>query len=109
MIFVCGQIELGNICPTCERTLGGPAEVEHRDRYGVRCCSEDCLADYQERRARNHADAHYGTRDMLCDCAEYCAPRGLPTQAERDEYAAYLASIKGTPLDPGSGPQHVIE
>lgn len=99
--LVCGQFAvLGDGCPGCGGWLHVERHGGYTDHQGWRFCSEDCIADQQERAAQNHCDVHLGTRDLLCDCAEYCAPRGLPTAAMLQEYQDYLDSIKGTPLDP---------
>lgn len=91
-VFACGQESiLGESCLCC----GGWVNAVRRGGFvsgGWRYCSEDCIADQQEFEARIDATTHLGNRDMLCDCAEVCAPRGLPTQADRDEWAAYLAT-----------------
>ena len=98
-VIVCGQFAiLGDECPGC----GGYLHRVRRGGFEARGwwhCSEDCIADYQEWLAKQHAEGHYASRDLLCAC-EICAARGLPTQEMLDEYSAYLASIKGTPLDP---------
>lgn len=103
-IIACGQSDvLGDGCPGC----GGWLHCEVRGGFagpkGWRFCSEDCAAGQEEWLAQKHVADHVGTRDLLCDCAEFCAPRGLPTAEMRQEYADYLASIKGTALDPAVG------
>lgn|SRR5512145_295764 len=102
-IIVCGQFDiLGDECPGCgewlHRVLRGGFEGPH----GLRFCAQSCIDDQIEANARRHADDHLGVRDLLCNCAEVCAPRGLPTPAMLAEYAAYLDSIAGTAPDPGA-------
>lgn len=92
--IVCGQFDvLGDQCPGC----GGWLHCEVRGGYagpkGWRFCTEECAADQEDWLARKHLDEHAGVRDLLCDCAEYCAPRGLPTEEMRQEYADYLATL----------------
>lgn len=102
-IIVCDQAAvLGDGCPGCGGWLHRVQRSGFPGPHGWFYCDEDCIADQAEQEAHNHVDAHLGTRDLLCDCAQFCAPRGLPTQEMRDEYAAYLVSIKGTELDPES-------
>jgi hypothetical protein len=59
----------------------------------MRFCDEECIADDYEHRRREHMRAHYGTRDLLCNCAEFCAPAGLPTVEMVREYEDYLATL----------------
>jgi hypothetical protein len=99
-VIVCDQFAiLGDGCPGCGFWLHREVRGGYPDPHGVRHCSEDCLADQAELVIRNHIDAHYGSRDLLCAC-KICTDHGLPTQAILAEYAAYVESIKGTPLDP---------
>lgn len=84
-VILCGQNEvMPDTCQSC----GGWLHVERRGGFDG-CCSEDCLADLQELVQENAIEVHLRLRDMLCHCAEVCAPRGLPTQDEKDEKAAY--------------------
>lgn len=104
-IIACGQDDVFlSTCPGCEasyhRFIKGGVVGPHGWRYCEQACI-DLQLDYE---AFVHAESHRATRDLLCDCAEVCAPRGLPTQAMLDEVAAYRASIAGTPLDPGFEP-----
>jgi hypothetical protein len=92
-VILCSQSDvLGEGCPGCGDWL-------HRvvrggfPHNGWHYCDQECIADYEESRARSHVAAHTGTRDLLCDCADICAPRGLPTAAMRQEYADYLATL----------------
>jgi len=108
-VFLCGQDEIMlNTC-TCEanynRFIPGGVVGPHGWRY----CAQECIDDQLNWEAHKHTDDHHGTRDLLCNCAEFCAPAGLPTAAMLKEYADYVASIKGTALDPGVGPQQVID
>lgn len=91
--IICGQNEiLGDGCAFCDGWLHAEVRGGFPGANGWRYCSEDCVADQQEHLERQHVDAHVDTRDLLCEC-EICAARGLPTQAMRDEYAAYLATL----------------
>lgn len=88
-IIVCGQIDIlgAFACIECEGPLPGagiPAKVG-------RVCSEDCAADQSDRLAVLDRQTHLNQRDLLCDCAKYCAPAGLPNTEMRQEYADYLA------------------
>jgi hypothetical protein len=109
MIFLCGQDEI--LMGEClcgddyNRFIPGGVVGPHGWRY----CAQECTDEQLDREATEHADFHRGIRDLLCNCAEFCAPAGLPTAAMLQEYADYVASIKGTALDPGAGPQRVIE
>lgn len=85
-IIVCGPNELGLTgCTSCEAQITGDPVV---DWHGWRYCSRDCAADQYEFEQRGHATGHQAVRDLLCDCARYCAPLGLPTAAMRAEYDA---------------------
>ncbi len=91
MIIVCGQAAVLGDTDTCvcgfwlhsviPGGLPGP--------NGWRYCSPECADAQLEREAVDCATDHLGVRDLLCDCAEVCAPRGLPDAAMRAEYAAY--------------------
>jgi hypothetical protein len=97
-VMVCDQFAvLGDGCPECGFWLHREQHGGYPDQHGVYFCSEDCIADQQARAVTRRLDGHLGMRDLLCDCAEYCAPCGLPDAAMRQEYADYLASIQGTP------------
>lgn len=107
--IACGQFAiLGDGCPQCEASIHRYRRGGYADQHGVWYCSEDCIADHQEWVARKHTEGPHATRDLLCDCT-ICTARGLPTQAMLDEYADYQESIKGTELDPGAGPQRIVE
>ena len=109
-IFLCGQSAvLGDDTCVCGFWLHGVVHGGFEGPHGWRYCSLECIDDQLDFQARNHTNDHHGTRDLLCDCAEFCAPAGLPTAAMLQEYADYVASIKGTALDPGTGLQRVIE
>lgn len=95
-IILCGQ---AGIMPDACVECGGWLHRVQRggiENNGSRYCDEDCIADYQQRRRINHLNGHYANRDLLCNCAEICAPAGRPTAAERQEYADYLADPAGT-------------
>lgn len=99
--IACGQYDvLGDGCPGCGGWLHRVQRGGFPGPNGWHYCDEDCIADHQEYVARQHVESHYGTRDLLCEC-EICTARGLPTQAMRDEYAAYLADL---PAVEGGGP-----
>lgn len=91
-IFVCGQNEImAGMCICQEdynRFIPGGVAGPHGWRY----CGQKCIDDQLDSEARNHADFHLGTRDLLCDCTEFCAPAGLPTAAMLQEYADYVVS-----------------
>lgn len=94
-IIVCGQNEiLGDECITCggwrDRVQRGGFEGPH----GWRFCSIECIDDQVEHEARIETERHLAIRDLLCTC-EVCTEAGLPTQAMRDEYAAYAATLRG--------------
>jgi hypothetical protein len=91
-IIACGQNDvIPDECPEC----GGWLHVERLDGFpganGFRYCSEECIADSQERAATSAIVVHLHQRDLVCAC-EICTAHGLPTQAMHDEYAAYVAS-----------------
>jgi hypothetical protein len=108
-IFVCGQNEVMPGECLCgsdyNRLIPGGVVGPHGWRY----CGQQCIDDQLDHEARRDANDHLGVRDLLCACPDICAPAGLPTAAMLQEYADYLASIKGTALDPGAGSQRVIE
>lgn len=91
-VIVCGPNELGLTgCTSCERTVTGEPVI---DWHGWRYCSQDCAADQHEYEQRGHATGHNATRDLLCACARYCAPLGLPTADMLREYADGVAADK---------------
>lgn len=95
-LILCGQDVLGECCPGC----GGWLHRVQRGGFlfkGWRYCEPDCYEDWWESCRRQHMDGHLATRDLLCDCPEFCAPAGRPTAAERKEYTDYLTSIGATP------------
>lgn len=97
-VIVCGQfVVLGDACPECEASIHRVTRDGFPDQHGVRYCSEDCLADHQERVEQLRGDTHLNVRDLLCDCPDVCTPAGLPTQAMRDEYAAEQDTRGGAP------------
>lgn len=102
-VIVCGQFAvLGDECPGCGSHLHRVRRGGFQGADGWWYCDEECIADHQEWLAKKHTEGHYATRDLLCAC-EICSARGLPSQAMLDEYADYVASIKGTSLDPEAG------
>ncbi len=99
-IIVCGQFSiLGDECPGCGSHLHRVRRGGFQGADGWWYCDEDCIADHQEWLAKQHTEGHHASRDLLCAC-KICVARGLPSRAMLDEYKAYVASIKGTPLDP---------
>lgn len=94
-IIACGQNEvLGDGCPGCDGWLHCEVRGGYPGPKGWRFCTEECAADQEGWLARQHLDAHVGTRDLLCECEEVCAPRGLPTAEMRQGYADYLATLE---------------
>ncbi|EFQ84730.1 hypothetical protein HMPREF0063_10071 [Aeromicrobium marinum DSM 15272] len=90
-VILCGNSMAVDMCLTC----GGWLHREVRGGYvsgAWRYCSEDCVADQQE----FEDEVHLRCRDMLCDCPEVCAPRGLPNAAQLAEWAAYLDAKDAT-------------
>lgn len=89
-IFVCGQGDiLRDDCPEC----GG--DLNHILRGGFqaavgRVCSLDCVDAQLERLEQQRREFHWGARDLMCACAEFCQPAGRPTEADRAEWAEYL-------------------
>ena len=93
-IIACGQSAIfGDTCMACGGWLHRVTRGGFPGLNGWKFCDEDCIADDQKAQIGRHVDQHVGTRDLLCDCVEICAPLGLPTQEMRDEYAAYLATL----------------
>lgn len=91
MTFIaCGQAQIApDECIEC----GGWLHAETRGGVPGPCgryCCEDCAASAQEHAEQSRRDAHLHNRDLLCACAEVCAPAGHPTEAELVEYQAYL-------------------
>lgn len=88
---MCDQSALGEACPGCGGWLH---RVQHGGfRFdGWPYCDPDCYEDWFEWRRSAHMDGHLATRDLLCDCAEFCAPAGRPTAAELQEYADGVAA-----------------
>ena len=56
---------------------------------GFGYCTEDCITDHQRRIGQVAAASHLRVRDLLCDCPRVCTPAGLPSAADRAEWAAY--------------------
>jgi hypothetical protein len=59
---------------------------------GQYCC-EDCAASATEHMEQSRRDTHLYNRDLLCACAQVCAPAGHPTAAELAEYQTYVEAI----------------
>lgn len=59
---------------------------------GQYCC-EDCAASATEHMEQSRRDTHLHNRDLLCACAQVCAPAGHPTAAELAEYQTYVEAI----------------
>ncbi len=91
-IIVCGAADvLGDACPECGGWLSRVRKGGFPDPGSLNVCDEDCIASAQATRAATSRGRHLELRDLLCDCAEICAPAGRPTDAERAEWAAYCA------------------
>lgn len=92
-VILCGGDDvMPGGCPACGGWLHAVRPGGFDDPGSLRVCSEDCVAAMQALRARLVVDKHLTTRDMLCDCPQVCAPAGLPTAADRAEYAAWETS-----------------
>ena len=88
-LFLCGPDEItGFGCLCCGGSIHAVAEGGFRTTRGT-FCSEDCIFDDEE----FNVETHLRLRDMLCDCEEICAPRGLPTAEDLQEYETYLREI----------------
>ena len=89
--LACGQSEIiPGECAEC----GGWLDRERRDGYPAqvgRVCSEDCAAGQSVRLATADVRNHLHVRDLLCNCAAVCAPRGLPTDEQRAGHAAWVS------------------
>src|SRR5947209_2458373 len=97
-IIACDQFAvLGDACPCCGGWLYAtiPGGIS---TGGLVVCSEECAAAEADRGERQAVSRHLEIRDWLCDCAEICAPRGLPSAADRDE-AALWAQRGGVPWE----------
>lgn len=94
-ILACGQAEImPDTCVECGFWL----HTEQRGGYPAqtgRVCSEDCAASQSERGREARIANHLHVRDLLCACEDVCAPRGLPSEADRAEYAAFGARSEG--------------
>lgn len=100
----CGQSAIfPDTCMSCGGWLHRVTRGGFPGRNDWRFCCEDCVADDYACQVDRHATGHLAVRDLLCDCAEICAPLGLPTAVMRQEYADYLSSIEGTDKDPRKG------
>ena len=90
-IIVCSQFDiLGDECPNC----GGDVHRVQRGGFPSLMgfvCDEECAVAASDFVQHRRAEAHLAVRDLLCDCAD-CTAAGHPTQAERDEYAAWAAA-----------------
>lgn len=90
-VILCGPSILGEMCVGC----GGWVHAVVRGGFehkGWRYCDPECIADFEDAQVRRHLDSHVGMRDLLCACTEFCAPRGLPTAAMRQEYEDGVAA-----------------
>lgn len=89
-LIACSQADvLGEACPSCggwiHSTVPGGIATGH-----LVVCSPECAADEAELARRRHLDV----RELLCACADACAPAGLPSPVDR-EIAAELARHDG--------------
>lgn len=93
-IIACGQAQIApDECIEC----GGCLHAEIRGGVPGPCgryCCEECAASAQEHAERQERSVHLHARDLLCACAEVCAPAGHPTAAEVAEYEAYQAGLE---------------
>ena len=91
-IFVCGPDDvMPGGCPECGGWLHSVRPGGFDDPGSMRVCSEECIDSAQEHRRKSKLINHLRLRDMMCDCAEVCAPAGLPSEADRAEWATYEA------------------
>lgn len=96
VVFACTAADvLGDGCVEC----GGWLHAEIRGGFASRggpVCSEECAASATHRltvgAALDEIERHLHLRDLLCACAEVCAPLGRPTAAELAEHAEWEAS-----------------
>lgn len=95
-VIVCGRGDiLADTCPRCGGWLHAVRRGGFPGPHGWQYCDEDCAAEQAERDLQQQVEIHLNVRDLLCGCAEVCAPLGLPTQEMRNEYATYQASVAG--------------
>lgn len=92
-IIVCGQDEiLRDECPACGGWLDRVQCGGFPGPHGWRFCDPECIDNQLDREERIETGRHIAIRDLLCEC-EICRERGLPTEAMREEYTAYRASL----------------
>jgi uracil-DNA glycosylase len=75
-------------CTEC----GGWLHAERREGFpgpSGNYCTEECAASAQERSEQVDVANHLRIRDLLCACAQVCAPAGHPTAEEIAEYEDY--------------------
>jgi hypothetical protein len=96
-VIACGQNEiLGDECVFCGGWLDRVTRGGLVGPHGWRFCELECINGQVEYEAQLDAKRHLEVRDLRCAC-EICAENGLPTQAMRDEHAAYRSAIEETP------------
>lgn len=94
-IIACGQDEIcPDECANCGFWLSSEIPGGVPGPFG-RYCTEDCAADAAHQAVLLERQAHLYHRDLLCACAEVCAPNGHPTAAEVAEYRAYVEATHG--------------
>jgi hypothetical protein len=94
------QDVMPDTCPACGGWLHRIQHGGFPGPHGWGFCEPACVDDQVEYEARAEVDRHLYARDLLCGLdngCQVCARRGLPTQAMRDEYAAYRAVEGGGP------------
>lgn len=93
-IIACGQDEiLGDECVFCGGWLDRVTPGGLVGPHGWLFCDLDCINGQVEYEALLDTQRHLKVRDLLCEC-QMCQEVGLPTQAMRDEHAAYGAALR---------------
>lgn len=87
-IIVCSQFDLFGAltCIECEGPMLDPPVAGLLGSV----CSEDCAAGQSDRIVALRRRTHLYQRDLMCTCP-VCLSAGRPTDAERREWADYLA------------------
>lgn len=105
-VIACGQNDvLRDECVSCGGWLDRLQRGGLPGPHGWPFCSLECIDAQVEHEAQIETERHLAVRDLLCEC-QVCTDAGLPTQAMRDEYAAYRRSrgdgaATGTPNQGG--------
>lgn len=94
-VIICGQSEiLGDECVSCGGWLDTLQRGGFEGPHGWRFCSLECIDAQVDHEADLELKRHLTVRDLLCACV-VCGDAGLPTQAMRDEYATWVAAVRG--------------